>query len=144
MNQVKEILIKILNKIIQMLRARKNIAVRFVFCTLYAIINCALAFVLLVLAFVQFLQLFLTTCPSEAIRTLAHKLSVYNYRLLRYITLNENLKPWPLSSFPVEMEPAEDVDLSSPTDIPVNDTVPSQQTETASEDDVQEAEILDK
>ena len=32
----------------------------------------------------------------------------YGYRLMRYLTLNENQRPFPFSQFPAEVEPPDD------------------------------------
>ena len=41
---------------------------------------------------------------NHPIRNFSNKVSVYGYRVLRYVTLNENEKPFPFDNFPKEME----------------------------------------
>ncbi len=55
----------------------------------------------------QYILLFITLKPSEPVRRVANQLAVYAYRLLRYITLNDNVRPFPFSEFPQELEPSE-------------------------------------
>ena len=53
----------------------------------------------------QFVYLLITMETCEPIRRLANKLSTFAYRTLRYLTLNENQKPFPFQEFPEELEP---------------------------------------
>ncbi len=114
MKNIGKILKKILIKIWRFILARKNVAVRFVLMLFYSIIHFFVHIALLILSMLQFLVLFLTVRHSEAIKTLSHRLVTYAYKLTRYITLNENEKPFPFHSFPEELELAEPTDLTNP------------------------------
>ena len=41
---------------------------------------------------------------NNPIRNFTNKVSVCVYKVLRYITLNENEKPYPFNDFPIEFE----------------------------------------
>jgi hypothetical protein len=69
----------------------------FVFGIVHALINLITAF--------QYILLLITMKPSEPVRRFASQLSVYGYRLMRYLTLNDNVRPFPFSEFPQELEP---------------------------------------
>jgi hypothetical protein len=52
--------------------------------------------------------------PLGAITSLSHVLTVYLYKIFRYLTMNEAARPWPLGAFPAELEPSERVDVTNP------------------------------
>ncbi|GBC59892.1 DUF4389 domain-containing protein [Desulfonema ishimotonii] len=114
MNQVKKLLSVVTDKALRFIIARKNVGVRLVFTLFFTLVCGMLSFAILALAFLQFVCLLITMQQNEAIKGLSHKLTAYTYKVLRYITLTENLRPYPFSPFPSEMEPAEVVDLSAP------------------------------
>jgi len=68
-----------------------------VFGIVHAIINLATVF--------QYILLLITLKESQPVRRFANQLAVYGYRLMRYLTLNDNARPFPFSDFPQEMEP---------------------------------------
>ncbi len=41
---------------------------------------------------------------NNPIRNFTNKVCVYAYKVLRYLTLNENDKPYPFKDFPIEFE----------------------------------------
>ena len=86
---------------------RKGIALRFVFTLFFFIILELLKTVQVVLTCVQYLVLFVTTRPLEPIRMWQDRLAVATYRVMRYLSLNENAKPFPFTQLPEPMEPAE-------------------------------------
>ena len=86
--------------------SRTQILIRFfytvlfliVFGIVHALINLATVF--------QYILLLITLKPSEPVRRFSNQLAVYGYRLMRYLTLNDNMRPFPFSDFPQEMEPS--------------------------------------
>ncbi len=114
MNKIKALFDSILQFIKKFVIVRKNIGIRFIFFLFFIIVWSILDIVLFILVLFQFIFLFIFTKHSESIKTLSHKLTVYFYRVLRYVTFNENLKPYPFSKFPEIIEPADDTDLSVP------------------------------
>jgi len=47
---------------------------------------------------------------NEPARTFANQVATYGYRVMRYLTLNENQRPFPFSDFPAAIElPDEEV-----------------------------------
>ncbi|QTA80334.1 DUF4389 [Desulfonema limicola] len=114
MNKVKQMLLKIMEIAKRFVIARKNIAVRFINVLFFTIAWKIVSVCIFFLTLFQFIYLFFTTKHSEAIKTLSHKLTVYSYKIMRYITLNENTKPYPFGRMPEEIEPAEETDLSTP------------------------------
>jgi len=114
MNKVMEILSQVIEIIKIFLIARKNIAVRFINVLFFVIAWKVVSIFIFFLTVFQFIYLFFTTKHSEAIKTLSHKLTVYCYKVMRYITLNENTTPYPFGEMPEEIEPAEETDLSTP------------------------------
>jgi hypothetical protein len=122
MNQVVQILKSIFGAILRFLLARRTIAIRAVFSLAFGIIGGLLAFALLILGGLQVVVALILLKPLGAITSLSHVLTVYLYKIFRYITMNEAGRPWPLGAFPAELEASERVDVTNPG---------SQKTETA-------------
>ena len=55
----------------------------------------------------QFIYLLLTLKYSEPARKFSNRVAAYGYRVMRYLTLNENQRPFPLAEMPAELEPPE-------------------------------------
>ena len=68
-----------------------------VFGIVHALINLATIF--------QYILLLITLKESQPVRRFANQLAVYGYRVMRYLTLVDNQRPFPFSEFPQEMEP---------------------------------------
>ena len=144
MNKVKQMLLKIMEITKKFVIVRKNIGIRsinvFFFMIAWKIVSVFIFF----LTFFQFVYLFFTTKHSEAIKTLSHKLTVYSYKIMRYITLNENTIPYPFNKMPEEIEPAEETDLSTP--VPEKKESPKPESEPKTEPEtetVKEEETVD-
>jgi len=86
---------------------RRYIAVRFLYSVLYFVIFELVKTVVQLTVVVQYVLLFITRKPSEPLRRFSNRVAAYAYRLLRYLTLNENLRPFPFSDLPPELEPME-------------------------------------
>ena len=77
---------------------------RLIYTLLFVVILSVTNFIIQLMALMQFVILLLTRSYSEPLRSFSNKAAVYMYRLVRYITLNENTKPFPFIDFPDEME----------------------------------------
>ncbi len=83
---------------------RKQVAIRLLYTLLYvAIFEVVKTIVLLIIAF-EYFFLLITLKHNEPARTFANRVATYGYRLMRYMTLNENQRPFPFSEFPAEIE----------------------------------------
>jgi hypothetical protein len=89
---------------------RKQVAIRLLYTLLYvAIFEVVKTIVLLTIAF-EYFFLLITLRHNEPARSFANKVATYGYRLMRYMTLNENQRPFPFSEFSAEIElPDEEV-----------------------------------
>ena len=89
---------------------RKQVAIRLLYTLLYvAIFEVVKTIVLLVTVF-EYFFLLITLRHNEPARTFANRVATYGYRLMRYMTLSENQRPFPFSEFPAEIElPDEEV-----------------------------------
>ena len=87
--------------------SRKEIAVRGLYTLLLTIMFEALEIIIHLTVMFQYVHLFTTQSYCVPLRTFSNKLTTYMYKLLRYITLNENTLPFPFSDFPEEMETPE-------------------------------------
>ena len=94
---------------LQVTTSRKQIAIRLLYTLLYmAIFELVKTIVLLITLFEYFILL-ITLRHNEPARTFANKVATYGYRVMRYLTLNENQRPFPFSDFPAEIELPDEV-----------------------------------
>jgi Domain of unknown function (DUF4389) len=87
---------------------RGKIGMRLIFTLLFVVILSIMNFIIQVIALIQYVILLLTRSYSEPLRSFSNKAAVYVYRLIRYITLNDNIRPFPFTEFPRAMESPED------------------------------------
>ncbi len=85
--------------------SRKQIAIRFLFTILFLIVFEIVKTIIQVAVIFQYIYLFITKKHSEPVRNFSNKVTTYGYKVLRYVTLNENLKPFPFTEFPKEVDP---------------------------------------
>jgi len=83
---------------------RKNIAIRLLYTILFLIIFEILKIIIQVSVLFQYVYLLISKTYSNPVRNFTNKVSVYAYKVLRYVALNENKKPYPFQGFPQEME----------------------------------------
>jgi len=84
--------------------SRKQIAIRFLFTILFLIVFEIVKTIIQVAVIFQYIYLFITKKHNEPVRNFSNKVTTYGYKVLRYLTLNENLKPFPFSEFPKEVD----------------------------------------
>jgi len=87
--------------------SRTRIMIRLLYTLAFLIVFEVLRVIVQLTVFFQFTYLFVTKNHSPGLRNFTNQVSTYAYRLLRYVTLNENRHPFPLSDFPEEIEPSE-------------------------------------
>jgi hypothetical protein len=89
---------------------RGQIAMRLLYTLLFVAVFCILKIIVYLTTLFQFVYLLITLQHSEPVRAFANKVVTYAYRVWRYITLNENRRPFPFTDFPEAMElPEEEV-----------------------------------
>jgi hypothetical protein len=94
----------------QGLASRKTIAIRLLYTLLYVAIFEVVKTIIFLVTIFEYFLLLITLKHNEPARTFANKAATYGYRLMRYLTLNENQRPFPFSEFPAEIElPDEEV-----------------------------------
>lgn len=84
--------------------SRKKIAVRLLYTILFLIVFEIVKIIIQVSVIFQYVYLLISKTSNNPIRNFSNKVSVYAYRVLRYVTLNENEKPFPFNNFPKEIE----------------------------------------
>lgn len=84
--------------------SRKKIAVRLLYTILFFIVFEIVKIIIQVCVIFQYVYLLISKTYNDPVRNFSNKVSVYGYRVLRYVTLNENKKPFPFSNFPKEIE----------------------------------------
>ena len=90
----------------------KKIGKRFIFSLLFMVaFFFLLPWMALVIFIFQFGCLFIMKQHIEPVRSLSNKLAIYTYKLMRYLFLCENQRPFPFNNLPEEIEPPEDTVL---------------------------------
>lgn len=87
---------------------RKDILIRFLYTILYLIVFEAIKTIIQIIVLFQYIYLLLTQNHNEPVRLFSNKVSTYAYKIMRYMTLCENMRPFPFNNFPEEMEKPED------------------------------------
>jgi membrane peptidoglycan carboxypeptidase len=86
---------------------RKKIFVRLLYTVFFFIIFEILKIIIQVSVLFQYVYLLISKTYSEPVRNFTNKVSIYAYKVLRYVALNENEKPYPFNDFPKEIEEPE-------------------------------------
>jgi len=86
---------------------RKKIAIRLLYTILNFVVLEILKVIIQVTVIFQYVYLFITRTHNEPVRVFSNKIATYAYRVIRYLSLNENTIPFPFSEFPSEIEPPE-------------------------------------
>ena len=84
--------------------SRKKIAVRLLYTILFLIVFEIVKIIIQVSVIFQYVYLLISKTSNNPIRNFSNKVSVYAYRVLRYVTLNGNEKPFPFNNFPKKIE----------------------------------------
>jgi len=84
--------------------SRKKIAIRLLYTILFLIVFEILKIIIQLSVLFQYIYLLISKTYNNPIRNFTNKVSVYAYKVLRYVTLNENDKPYPFKDFPKELE----------------------------------------
>ena len=87
---------------------RGKVGTRLIFTLLCMIVLYCVQFVIQAVTLLQYLILLITRSYSEPLRKFSNQAATYSYRLARFITLNENPRPFPFSDFPPVIEPPEE------------------------------------
>jgi D-alanyl-lipoteichoic acid acyltransferase DltB (MBOAT superfamily) len=90
---------------LQMTTSRKQVAIRLLYTLLYMAIFEVVKTIILLITLFEYFLLLVTLRHNEPARGFANKVAAYGYRLMRYLTLNDNQRPFPFSDFPGELEP---------------------------------------
>lgn len=85
--------------------SRLKILLRLLYAILFLLVFEILRLVVQVTVLGQYLYLLVTGTPSEPLRKFGSRVADYSYRVIRYLTLNENERPYPFTRFPREIEP---------------------------------------
>lgn len=88
--------------------SRKDIAIRLLYSIFFLVVFEILTIIVQCIVLFQYIYLFITRSSNEPVRRFANKVISYNYRVMRYITLNEDTKPFPFGNFPQDIEPPEE------------------------------------
>ncbi len=88
---------------------RKKIAIRFAYTLLFIIVFEILKTIIQLTILFQYCYLFISKKYSNQVRLFSNKVTVYTYKVMRYICLNDNVRPFPFIVFPAEIEQPEDI-----------------------------------
>ena len=87
--------------------SRGAIGLRLLYTILYLIVFEILKLVIQVTVLFQYVYLLITRSYSVPLVNFSNKAATYAYKVMRFVTLNENVRPFPFSDFPPEMEKAD-------------------------------------
>lgn len=89
--------------------SRKDIVIRLLYTIFFFIVLEFLKTLQIFLSCVQYVWVLITLKHLEPLRNFADRLAVMTYRVLRYISLNENQRPFPFSSFSEPLDTADTI-----------------------------------
>lgn len=84
--------------------SRKNILIRFLYTLLYFVVFEIIKLIVQVAVLFQYIFLLVTIDYNKPVRHISNKLATYTYDVIRYLTLNKNLRPFPFNDFPEPLE----------------------------------------
>lgn len=84
---------------------RKQVAIRLLYTLLYVAIFELVKTIVLLITLFEYFILLITLRHNEPARTFGNQVAAYGYRVMRYLTLNDNQRPFPFADFPAEIEP---------------------------------------
>ena len=84
--------------------SRKDILIRLLYTVLYFIVFEIIKLLIQVAVVFQYIFLFITLDFNKPVRLFSNKLATYTYEVIRYLTLNKNLRPFPFNDFPEPLE----------------------------------------
>jgi hypothetical protein len=96
-----------MSDIVSVSPSRKQILIRLLFTIFYLIVFEIIKTIVQIATLFQYVYLLIFKKQSEPVKTFSNKVCTYTYHVLRYITLNQQTKPYPLSQFPEELRPPE-------------------------------------
>jgi hypothetical protein len=88
--------------------SRQQILIRFLYTLLFMAVLEVVKMVVVLTTLFQYLYLFINQTPSEPARKFGNQAAAFGYRVMRYLTLNDNARPFPFREFPQEVEPPEE------------------------------------
>ena len=89
---------------LQVTTTRKQVAIRLLYTLLYVAIFEVVKTIILLITLFEYFFLLITLRHNEPARTFANRVAAYGYRVMRYLTLNDNQRPFPFADFPAEIE----------------------------------------
>ena len=90
---------------LQVITSRKQVAIRLLYTLLYVAIFELVKTIVLLITLFEYFILLITLRHNEPARVFGNKVATYGYRVMRYLTLNDNQRPFPFADFPAEIEP---------------------------------------
>jgi hypothetical protein len=94
-----------MNDILEAPVSRKQIAIRFLYTLFFLAVLEILKIIIQLIVIFQFVLLFVLKGHSEPVRDFSNRVVAYAYGVMRYVSLNDNLRPFPFSDFPDKIEP---------------------------------------
>ena len=85
--------------------SRSQIIIRLLYTVLFFIVFGIVQTIINLATVFQYIVLLITLKPNEPVRRFANQVAAYGYRVMRYLTLNDNLRPFPFNELPQDIEP---------------------------------------
>ena len=87
--------------------SRKKIGIRLLYTVFFLIVFEILKMIIQISVLFQYVYLFITKTYSKPVRKFSSRVALYAYRVMQYVTINENTLPFPFSDFPKETDVTE-------------------------------------
>ena len=84
--------------------SRKDILIRLLYTVLYFVVFEIIKLIVQISVVFQYVFLFITLDYNKPVRDFSNKIATYTYDVVRYLTLNKNLRPFPFNDFPEPLE----------------------------------------
>jgi hypothetical protein len=88
----------------EMTPSRKDIVIRLLYTLLYLLVFEIIKLIVQLAVVFQYIFLLITLDYNKPVRNFSNKLSTYAYDVIRYLTLNKNLRPFPFKDYPEPLE----------------------------------------
>jgi len=84
--------------------SRTQIAIRLFYTILFFIVFSLLHCLIQLATVFQYILLFINRNTNEPVRRFANQVATYAYYVMRYLTLNDNERPYPFTDFPADLK----------------------------------------
>ncbi len=89
--------------------SRKRIGIRFLYTLLFVVVFEILKTIIQLSILFQYIYLFISKRYNNRVRKFSNKVITYTYKVMRYLCLIDNNRPFPFADFPAVIEQPEEI-----------------------------------